>query len=181
MRRLIPLLAIGTIVAACASPPPPTPPATAAVVRVADAEPPFGLVFELPRSTWGAGEAIEGTVSLRVAAGGPSTVYGSGGGLFMFTYRELNGTRFVEPVADAACAPHAITPGAPITKPLGKSGAWNDNDPDEAFVKTFLAGPDVRLPAGDWAVTVAAVFSEGLVCDGFSHDLTATIEVHITD
>ena len=44
MRRLIPLLAIGTIVAACASPPP-TPPATAAVVRVADAEPPFGLVF----------------------------------------------------------------------------------------------------------------------------------------
>lgn len=181
MRRLIPLLALGSLVAACASPPPPTPPATPEVVRAADAELPFSLVFELPRSTWQAGEAIEGIVSLRVAAGGPSAVYGSAGGPFMFTYRELTRTRVVEPVADAACAPHPIDPGAPITEPLGKSGAWSETDPDGPFLHDFLTRPDVRLPAGDWAVTAAAIFSDGVMCDGRSYDLTATIELHITD
>lgn len=144
-----------------------------------DTEPPFSLVFEVPSSTWRSGEAIEGTVSLRVAEGGPSTVYGSAGGPFMFTYRELNGTRFVEPVADAACGGHPVTPDAPITKPLGKSGAWSENDRDGPFLEAFLTGPDVRLPAGEWAVTAAAIFSEGQVCDGFSHDLTATIVLHV--
>ena len=181
MRRLILLLALGTMVAACASPPTPTPPATPEVIRVVDAEPPFSLAFEVPRSTWRSGEAIEGTVSLRVAEGGPTTVYGAAGGPFMFTYRELNGTRFVEPVADAACGGHPIAPDAPITGPIGKSGAWSESDPDDAFIQAFLKGPDVRLPAGDWAVTAAAIFSEGLVCDGFSHDLTATIELHVTE
>ena len=181
MRRLIPLLGLATAIVACASPPPPTPPATPEVVRAADGAGPFSLVFELPRSTWRAGEAIEGTVSLRVAAGGPSSVYGSAGGPFMFTYRELTGTKVVEPVADAACGPHPIAPGAPISEPLGKSGAWSQTDPDGPFLQAFLTRPDVRLPAGDWAVTAAAIFSDGVQCDGRSYDLAATIELHITE
>jgi hypothetical protein len=70
MRRLIPLLALGTVVVACAPAPASTPAATPEVVRAVDGEPPFSLVFELPRSTWRAGEAIVGTVTLGVAAGG---------------------------------------------------------------------------------------------------------------
>ena len=182
MRRLIPLLAL--IVAACATTnpsPSAAPPIQPQATQVVDTEGPFSLVFELPRTTWRSGEAIEGTVSLRVAEGGPSAIYGSMGGPFMFTYRELTGTRLVEPVADAACGRHEIAPGAPITEPLGKSGAWSDTDPDGPFLKAFIMGPDVRLPAGDWAVSVLATFSDGAMCDGHPYGPTATVVLHIVD
>jgi hypothetical protein len=182
MHRLIALIGLGVLVIACANPPPPTvPPATAGSVRAVDAEPPFTLVFELPRSTWHAGEPILGTVRLSVAVGGPSTIYSSAGGPFMFTYRELTGDRVVDPVADAACAGHEIAPGAPITQLLGKSGAWDETDPDGPFLKAFLMAPDIRLPAGDWAVTAEATFSDGQMCDGGGYDPSATIELHVTD
>ncbi len=147
MHQLLPRLVLATVVVGCASPPTPTPPATPEVIRVVDTEPPFSLVFEVPSSTWRSGEAIEGTVSLRVAEGGPSTVYGSAGGPFMFTYRELNGTRFVEPVADAACGGHPVTPDAPITKPLGKSGRLERERPGRSLPRG-VPHRARRAPAG---------------------------------
>ena len=72
-----------------------------------------------------------------------------------------------------------IGAGSPITAPLGKSGAWSDDEPDGAFYHDFLTSLDVRLPAGDWVVTASAGFVVGKDCTGGSHDLAAPIVIHV--
>ena len=106
-------------------------------------------------------------------------IYGAAGGPLNFGYKELTGHRELGPASDAACAPHALSVEAPIVVALGKSGGWSESSPTPRS-SAFLKGPDIRLPAGDWLVTAAAI-SARLVGDGFTHDLTAPIELHVTD
>ena len=134
----------------------------------------------MPKATWTAGEPITGQARLSVA-NGSGTIYGAAGGPLNFGYKEVTGHREMGPASDAACAPHALSVEAPIVVPLGKSGGWSDDQPDAAFYRNFLTGPDIRLPAGDWLVTASAEFLVGKDCSGPMTTLTAPIQLHITD
>ena len=181
MRRLILLIAFGTVVAACASPPQPTPPATPEVVRATDADGPFTLVLELPKATWTAGESITGQARLSVAKGS-GTIYGAAGGPLNFGYKELTGHREMGPASDAACAPHALSVEAPIVVALGKSGGWSDDQPDAAFYRDFLTEPG--HPAARWRLARdgnGRVPRRQGLATGPMTTLTAPIELHVTD
>ena len=165
------------MIAACGSP---TPSSTPEVASAIDADGAFTLTFELPKSTWKAGEPISGGARLSVASGS-RIIYGAAEGPLNFSYRELRGHRVMGPASDAVCAPHDISEAAPITSPLGKSGGWDDNEADGAFYRAFFTRPDVRLPTGDWVVTALATFLLGEDCSGGSHDLEASAVLHIVD
>ena len=136
------------MVATCASPPTSTPPATPEVIRVVPPSHAFSPAFEVARSTLGASvEAIEGTVSLRVAEGGPTTVYGAAGGPFLVTYRE-NGARFVEPVADAAWVGHPIAPARRSRGPSGSPGPGARATPTTRSSRRSSRGPTCACRQG---------------------------------
>jgi hypothetical protein len=181
MRRFALLLALGTLVVSCAAPPPPMstePEAKAA--RAVEVVGPFTLTFELPKSTWKAGEPITGEASLSVADGA-GTIYGSAGEPLHFAFKELTGRRVMGPASDAACARYELAADAPIVAPIGKSGGWSDDEPDGAFYRDFFTSPDIRLPAGDWVVTASAEFLVGRDCSGPMRTLSAPIVLHVTD
>jgi hypothetical protein len=103
-------------------------------------------------------------------------VYGSGG-LVAFGYAEVGGTRAFGRVFDASCTTTTIEPATPLNVPLGKTGGWDPNNPDDAWIVTLMNANGVQLPAGTWDVTAEAQFAEGPGCTGITHDLRATLRV----
>ena len=158
----------------------PTPAPTFESQRAGDLDGPFQLVFELPRTRWKADEPIDGVASLAVIDGVGADLGGSGGGVFVFDFAEMNGTRHVGGASTADCAPYRLEVGKPMTSHITKSGGFDGNDPNAAFYRAFLADPIVRLPAGDWTITVVASFVEGKGCSGASRNLSAPILIHVT-
>jgi hypothetical protein len=140
----------------------------------------FRLELVLPRLEWTAAEPITGTSILSTDGAGPTTIYGSGS-VLNFAYAEVGGARTVEPVWTADCATHELDPATPITTALDKSGAASADDPDSAWLHSFITAPDVRLPAGTWDVTTVAIFTEGEGCDGPGHTLSATLRLTVTE
>lgn len=139
----------------------------------------FRLELVLPHLDWKASDAITGTAILSFAGSAPTTVYGSGSSVINFSYVEVGGTRRVDPVWTADCAPHSIDPATPINEPLGRSGAMPNDDPNAAFLRSFLTAPDTRLPVGTWDITALAIFTEGVACEGGPHSMTATMRVTV--
>jgi hypothetical protein len=140
---------------------------------------PFRLTLELPKATWHADEPITGAATLSVTELKAALLGGSGGGFIVFDYREVGGRRHVEAVSTADCAPHAIGPAEPISEPLGKSGGWDDTDPNAAFYRAFLQGPDVRLPPGQWQITAIATFIDGEGCDGQRYSMETPVTITV--
>jgi hypothetical protein len=142
---------------------------------------PFRLELVLPHLDWKTNEPISGTAILGFAGAAPTTIYGSGGSVINFAYAELGGTRKVDPVWTADCGPLALVPATPINEGLSKSGAFDQNSPEADFVRAFLSGPDVRLPAGTWDVTANAIFMEDAGCSGGGHSMNATVRITVRD
>jgi hypothetical protein len=179
MRRLV-VAAVLAVVAGCAGAPA-GPPATLPS-PAAEADGLFRLQLALPGLAWRAGRAITSTATLSYAGAAPTSVDGSGSGPIVFSYAEVGGTRRVDPVWTADCAPHPLGPAAPITADLSKSGAVGGTEPDADLLRSFLlADPGVvRLPAGTWDITALATFSEAAGCSGAGqHDMTATVRVTV--
>ena len=177
--RLLAVLVV--VVAACAAPTP-TPSSSAVQAggaRATDSEGAFQLTFELPRTTYRAGEAIDGLATLGVMGNAPVLFGSSGGGPFVFDFAEINGRRRVGGAMTADCAPYRLDPGRPMTSSITKSGGYSGDDPDAPFYSAFIADPVVRLPVGDWTITAVASLVEGEGCSGASRNLTAPIVVHI--
>ena len=129
----------------------------------------FRLDLSSSRTDWKAGEPIDGSAILSFDGAAPITIYGSGSSVINFRYAEVGGSRTVGPVWTADCAPHPLDPATAMNQPLSKSGAYSGDGPDADFVRTFLEGPDVRLPAGTWDITAYAWFREGEGCGGAEH------------
>lgn len=141
---------------------------------------PFRLELVLSRLNWTTGEPISGTAILGFDGSAPTTIYGSGS-VLGFAYAEVGGTRKVGPVWTADCGPHALDPATPISEDLSKSGAIPNDGPDADFLRSFLTGPDVRLPAGTWDITALAIFTEGEGCVGGEHSMNTTVRVTVGD
>lgn len=142
---------------------------------------PFRLELVLSRLDWKADEPISGTAILSFDGSAPTIIYGSGASVLNFVYAEVGGTRKVDPVWTADCGPHALDPATPISEELSKSGAIPNDGPDADFLRSFLTGPDVRLPAGTWDITVLAIFMEGAGCVGGEHSMSTTLRVTVSD
>jgi hypothetical protein len=183
-RALALALALALVVAACAAPThqasvaPSTPPPQPVTATEADGR--LRLILELPKDTWAAGEPITGSATLSLEPG-PDVLLSGSGGPIGFSYAEVNGTRNVEPAFTADCAPHPLSAAAPIVRSLSKSGAWDAEEPDGEFYQAFFAGPDVRLPAGDWDIRVVLALTEGGDCAGRSLDLEPVVRIHVTE
>lgn len=174
-RRFAIVLAV--MLAACAGP---APSPTSSPASAEDVEGLFHLVFTLPRTTWSAGESIEGGSRLALSALGPVTIVGSGGGVLGFGFAEVGGHRQMGPAMTADCATHRIAGDEPIVTPITKSGGYSTDGPDAAFYRSFFADPLVHLPQGEWDITAVAEFVEN-ECGGLKHTLQATIRVRVTE
>jgi hypothetical protein len=140
----------------------------------------FKLDLVLPRVDWKADEPLTGAVTLSYAGPNPTKVFVAAG-LLNFRYTEVGGPHKVEPVSTAECGRYEIDPATPMSKPLFKTGSFYPGEPDEAFLRSFLTAPDVRLPAGTWDVTALAQFTEGDSCGLGGHSMAATVRVTVTD
>ncbi len=139
----------------------------------------FRLDFELPKAVWMAGEPIDGLATLSLVDGTAADIGGSGGGLFAFGYVDPAGRHDVGPVWRADCRSYRLAADRPMTSGLTKSGGFSPDDPDIDFIRTFLTGPVVRLPAGDWTITAVVPFVEGTGCTGATHDIRASIPIRV--
>ena len=142
---------------------------------------PFRLELVLPRLDWKKDEPMSGMAILSFDGSAPTTIYGAGASVVTFAYAEVGGTRKVDPVWTADRAWHALDPATPINADLSKSGAMPDAGPDADFLRAFLTGPDVRLPAGTWDITALAIFTEGGERVGGEHSMNATVRVTVGD
>jgi len=137
----------------------------------------FTLELGMPHLDWKAGEPIVGSsASLSVQAGTSVTVSGAPD-IIVFGYAEVGGKRAFGPASDLVCAPTTIDPATALNVPLGKSGGYDPNNPDDAWIVPFLNADGVRLPAGNWDVTAEAQFTEGTACSATPRDLRATLRV----
>ena len=174
--------AFGIVLGACAGQAPPSPASQSvgAAQRASDVQGAFQLTFELPRTTYRAGEAIEGRATLGVIGGAAVAFGASGGGPFVFDFAEIGGRRRVGGAMSADCAPYRLEPGRPMVSAITKSGGYSADDPEAAFARAFLDGnPVVRLPAGDWRITAGASLIECEGCSGASRTLAAPIVIHV--
>jgi len=168
----------GAAVVGCGSAASTTTPAPSVVAAEVDG--PYRLELVLAKPQWASDEPLTGTATLSLHGAGGTTIYGSGT-VLNFAYAEVGGTRKVDPVWTANCAVHELDAGAPISMAVTKSGAASADDPQTAWLHSFIMAPDARLPPGTWDVTALAIFMEVEGCDGPGHSMEATVRVRVTD
>jgi hypothetical protein len=134
----------------------------------------------LPRVDWKSDEPLTGTVTLSYAGPKATTLFGSAG-LMNFQYTQVGGPHRTSPVSTSECGLYEIGPTTPMSRALSKSGGFTDEDPDAAWLRSFLTAPDVRLPAGTWDVTALADFNEGDRCAAGGRSMKATVRVTVRD
>jgi len=139
----------------------------------------FELRFTVDRTTLKPDDSITGTAELRMNAGGSGALSGSSQ-LFGFEFAEVGGEhRVVTPAYRSDCAPHQVGSDSPLTTGIVKSGRTVGNGPNDAFVRDFLEGREVHLPAGQWDITAIAGFIDGRACSGQPHAIRATVRVTV--
>lgn len=133
-------------------------------VRVADV-----TVFE--------GEEILVDASLSHDGAADVILAGSGSGVVFFSVtRQEDGLSSGPPVWTDDCAQHVLEAGRPMDVPFAKSGGFSDDDPNAAFLRTYFADRELRLPAGTWRIeaTTNASIDE---CGGEPVNLRAFVDV----
>lgn len=148
----------------------------------------FEVRLTVDRTTLRPGDNISGTAELWLRAGGSGVLSGSSQ-LFSFEFVEVGGQqRSVSPVVDGDCSPHQLATNTPLTSPIYKSGANGDGangagangaGANADFVRQFLQGDSINLPAGTWDITAVAGFFEGRSCGGLRHVIRSTVRVTV--
>jgi hypothetical protein len=152
--------------------PAPSPEAVWASVESGD----FRLTITAPRATWDSDEVIEVEATLEYLGDEEVvSLWGSGAGVVNFGLVEESGDRRMDPVWEADCGPHEITPDEPLGFPFTKSGSYSEDDPDADFWEAYFADPELRLPAGEWQVFAQASFDPGETCTATPTEMTASI------
>lgn len=152
-------------------------PATARASASASTQGNSKLELVLPRLTWNAADPLSGTAILSMTDSQPRKVAGAAQ-LIAFAFDEVGGNRHVAPVWDQSCAEYPLDPATPQSVALYKSGAFQGNEPDADFLRTFFADPAIHLPSGTWDITAIASFSQG-GCGAPTQTIKATVRVHI--
>lgn len=129
-----------------------------------------------------AGEPIDVQAVVTNDGAEPIVLSGSGAGFVFFSVTRVeDGLTSGEPVMTSDCAPHVVPPREPVTVPFSKSGAWSDEDPNAAFLRTYLADPELTLPSGTWQIDISTAATIGEHCVGEPLDLTLSLIVTVTE
>jgi hypothetical protein len=177
MRILVTALAL--VLISCGPAPTPSPSEAEAVVAF-DEQGQFRLELELPKTTYVAGEPIEGIARLQFAGPGGIEVAGSGGGLIGFSLIDVEGPRDVGGAQDASCTAYGLDPQTSFTTGLTKSGGFDPNNPADDFAQAFLNDPVYRLPAGTWEIEAWSTFL-GKGCELPETRLSTSVRIVVTD
>lgn len=172
------LLAPVVLVAACAS----ASPASEIPPRAVERGSGLTLVVTAERPVVAAGEEIVVEASLSHDQPEPVTVSGSGTGLVFFSVTRLeDGLSSGPPAMPGDCVPHQLPAGVSTHYSFAKSGGWSPDDPNAEFMEIYHSDPALTLPAGTWRIDVTAVGTLGEGCAGETVDLTASIEIGVTE
>lgn len=139
----------------------------------------FEVRFTVDRTTLRTGDSITGTAELWLRAGTSGALSGPSE-LFGFEFAEVGGEhRGVAPVMPVDCSPHQVGSDQPLTSPIVKTGA-TAGGVNDAFIREFLKGREIHLPAGEWDITAIAGFFDGRGCSGQQQAIRATVRVRVT-
>lgn len=140
----------------------------------------FEVRFTVDRTRLRTGDNIAGSAELWLKAGGSGVLSGSSD-LFAFEFAEVGGqNRVVVPLVSGDCSPHQVGADRPLTSPIVKSGGVADGNANSEFVRQFLEGTDIHLPAGTWDISAVAGFVDGRACSGLPHSIRATVRVTVS-
>ncbi|MEX2546560.1 MAG: hypothetical protein WD830_02075 [Chloroflexota bacterium] len=95
-----------------------------------------------------------------------------------FGVRQLDGPISIGPGWNEPCIRDSLTNGVELVEPYRKSGGWSEDDPLRDFYMSFFADPELRLPAGTWAITAYSEFYSG-ECGGELVKLTASVVIEV--
>lgn len=138
----------------------------------------YEVRFTVDRTTLKPGDNITGTAELWLKAGGSGVLSGPSQ-LFSFEFMEVGGQqRAVTPVLDSDCSPHQLGQDSPLASVIYRSGAPSQGANGD-FVRTFLEGESINLPAGSWDITAVAAFVDGRSCGGLRHTIRSTVRVTV--
>jgi hypothetical protein len=161
---------------ASASPPPSTA-APAAAVEGTDSDPLFAVRIRAESAVYRSGQPIQVRAWLTYA--GPKAqekLVGSGSGLVLFSWEQLDGRLRQEAVATADCVPDSIKRDEALVVPFAKTGAFQGDDPDAGFWQRYFVDPMFRLPAGRYRIHAVPSFTVG-ECGGLTHQMDASVEI----
>jgi len=159
----------------------PQPSTTAPVAEVegTDVDPLFAVRIRAEPAVYRSGQPIRITAWLTYT--GPKAeekLVGSGSGLVLFSWEQLDGRLRQEAVATADCVPYSIKRVEPLVVPFAKAGAYQGDDPDVGFWQQYFADPVLRLPAGRYRIQALPRLTIG-ECGGPEHRLDATVEITV--
>jgi hypothetical protein len=110
-------------------------------------------------------------------------VDGDSDGVVAFSFKQLDGTRSMDPVSRLMCGgPTSLVREVPATFRPTKSVGFSNDDPNEAFYREWAADPQVHLPAGRWQIVATAQIYVGTSCYGGKPDhklVTAPLMVDV--
>ena len=127
-----------------------------------------------------AGEEINVVAELSHGRPEPLVVSGSGSGIVFFRVTRVeDGLSSGPPISSSDCARHELPPGEPTVVPFTKSGGWSAEDPNPAFLRTYLSEPELTLPPGTWRIdiTTGGMLGEGCTGEQLSHELALMVIV----
>jgi hypothetical protein len=137
------------------------------------------LVLTADRGTYAEGDAIVAVAAVEYLGPDARIEVFTAHSAVVFTLAEVGGDRSVAGGTRTSCVQRTFTRGVPETYPWAKSGGYDPADPGEDFVEWYLtSGPELRLPAGTWRLSVGFGGSEG-ECGGLTHALSAGVTVKV--
>jgi hypothetical protein len=163
---------------ASASPQPSTT-APFAVVEGTDVDPLLAVRIRAEPAVYRSGQPIHITAWLTYT--GPKAeekLVGSGSGLVLFSWEQLDGRLRQEAVATADCVPYSIKRAEALVVPFAKTGAYQGDDPDVGFWQQYFADPVLRLPVGRYWIHAVPHLTIG-ECGGPEHRLDAAVEITV--
>lgn len=89
------------------------------------------------------------------------TPWGSRSGIVGFGLSNSDGVSLPPGYLDDCRAHPALQRDHPLRVEFRKSGAYSEGDPNAAFLRSYLADQELRLPAGTWTITAETNFRPG--------------------
>ena len=142
-------------------------------VVATDTDGEFTLTLTVRQDRYRAGQLIEAEAVLAYDGSPPEVVMrGSSHGLVGFGLEGGEPPVLIGPAFTSDCGAHPIASGDPLVFPFIKSGGFTPGDPADAFAEAYFAQPELRLPAGTWAIGAGTTFYTGADCGDELHSLS---------